>query len=254
MNIAMEPVRMTVKDDIVHLELNRPERLNAMNVEMVESIIERLEEIAESDQKVVIISGAGAGFSSGGDIQSMSAGISDPLFMEIMGKVKEMILKVYTLPKVVISAVQGPAAGLGFSLALASDYIVASPQASFGLNFIKVGLVPDGGCHFLLKKRIGYQKAKHAIWNGKTFSANEANDLGIVDHLVDEAPLEAADDLAATIIQQPHQAQIESKLILNATEVLELTKILDLESEAQGKMRKTVEHQQRIQAFLNRMK
>ncbi|WP_349408305.1 enoyl-CoA hydratase-related protein [Pseudalkalibacillus sp. SCS-8] len=254
MNLAMEPVRMSVKDEIVHIELNRPERLNAMNVEMVDCLIERLEEIIKSEKKVVILSGAGTGFSSGGDIQSMSAGISDPLFKEIMGKVNEMILKVFTLPQIVISAVQGPAAGLGFSLALASDYIVASQQASFGLNFIKVGLVPDGGCHYLLKKRIGYQRAKHAIWQGKTFSASESKELGIIDYFVEDDPLEAAFELAGKHLNQPFQAQIESKLILNATEVLELTKILDLESEAQGKMRKTIEHKQRIEAFLNRAK
>lgn len=254
MNTAIEPVRIEVNDQIVHIELNRPDRLNAMNVEMVECLIERLEEVAQNDQKVVIISGAGAGFSSGGDIQSMNGGISDALFKEVMGKVKEMILKVYTLPKIVISSVHGPAAGLGFSLALASDYIVASENATFGLNFIKVGLVADGGCHFLLKKRIGYQNAKHSIWHGKTFGSKEAYELGIMDRLVKDDPLIAANELATQHIKQPFEAQIESKLILNATEVLELTKILDLEAEAQGKMRGTVEHQKRIHAFLNRTK
>jgi 2-(1,2-epoxy-1,2-dihydrophenyl)acetyl-CoA isomerase len=162
-----------------------------------------------------------------------------------------MILKVFTLPKIVISSVHGPAAGIGFSLALASDYIVASEKSSFGLNFIKVGLVADGGCHFLLKKRIGYQSAKHSIWHGQTFGSREAYELGIIDRLVKDDSLIAANELAFEHLKQPFEAQIESKLILNATEVLELTKILDLESESQAKMRGTVEHQKRIQAFLN---
>lgn len=134
MNLAMEPVRMSVKDEIVHIELNRPERLNAMNVEMVDCLIERLEEIIKSEKKVVILSGAGTGFSSGGDIQSMSAGISDPLFKEIMGKVNEMILKVFTLPQIVISAVHGPAVGLGFSLALVFGLHRCIPTSEFRIE------------------------------------------------------------------------------------------------------------------------
>ncbi|MCF6138455.1 enoyl-CoA hydratase-related protein [Pseudalkalibacillus berkeleyi] len=254
MNRTIELIKMEVKDEVIHLEFNRPDRLNALNVEMIDCFVERLEEVIHMKQKVIILSGVGTAFSSGGDIQAMSSSISDVLFQEIMGKVKEMILKVYTLPKIVISAVHGPAAGLGFSLALASDYIVASNDAKFGLNFIHIGLVADGGCHFLLKNRIGYQNTKHAIWKGKTFHAKEAYDLGIIDFLVDDHPYDQATELVSSTLQMSFEAQIESKLILNATEVLELTKVLDLECDAQCRMRKSDEHIHRIQAFLKKSK
>ncbi|WP_261130586.1 enoyl-CoA hydratase-related protein [Bacillus sp. Marseille-Q3570] len=249
---SSQPIRVEINDQVAHIELNRPQVLNAMNVELIEQLIETLDSITESHANIVLLSGAGPGFSSGGDITSMIEDISEARFNEIMDQVQEMMLKIYTLPKIVISVVHGPAAGLGFSLALASDYIVASEDASFGLNFIKVGLVADGGCHYLLKNKLGDQKAKQAIWNGQTFNAEEAFQLGLIDKVVSDQPFSHAEEIAKQFLNQPIEALIETKLILNSLNLPELTNTIELENEAQGKMRKTTEHQRRIKAFLHR--
>ncbi|MCF6408952.1 enoyl-CoA hydratase-related protein [Pseudalkalibacillus salsuginis] len=249
---SSEPIRIEFKDQIIHIELNRPHVLNAMNVELIEQLNEKLVSVTDHESKIILVFGAGAGFSSGGDITSMNEDISETRFTEIMEQVKEMIVKVYTLPKVVISAVHGPAAGLGFSLSLASDYIVASEDASFGLNFIKIGLVADGGCHYLLKNKLGDQVAKQAILNGRTFNAEEAFQLGLIDKVVADQPFTHAEEIAKQFLKQPIEALIETKMIFNSLNVTELIKTLDMENVAQGKMRKTLEHQRRIQAFLNK--
>ena len=97
-----------------------------------------------------------------------------------------MIISLYTMPKLTIAAIEGPAAGLGLSIALAADYIIGKKESKLAMNFIGIGLVPDGGSHFLLKKTAWRNKAKQLIWDGKVLDPTEAFQIGIIDEVSDQ--------------------------------------------------------------------
>lgn len=182
----METIILSFSGNVAVLELNRPDSLNAMNEQMLKELLEALRQIEQSDALIVLIRGKGRGFSAGGDIKTMLSADDPERFPEIMNTIQEVIMSLYSMPKIVVSVVHGPAAGLGLSFALASDYVIATKEARLAMNFIGIGLIPDGGGHFLLAKRVGQVKAKHIIWEGKLMNAEEAYELGIVDIVVDD--------------------------------------------------------------------
>ncbi|REK59563.1 MAG: enoyl-CoA hydratase [Geobacillus sp.] len=248
----METIILSFSGNVAVLELNRPDSLNAMNEQMLKELLEALRQIEQSDALIVLIRGKGRGFSAGGDIKTMLSADDPERFPEIMNTIQEVIMSLYSMPKIVVSVVHGPAAGLGLSFALASDYVIATKEARLAMNFIGIGLIPDGGGHFLLAKRVGQVKAKHIIWEGKLMNAEEAYELGIVDIVVDNEA--KAEEKIAEWQAKPLQAMIATKkLYVNLTKD-ELLKVLQFETEEQQKMRQTEDHQEGVRAFLEKRK
>jgi 2-(1,2-epoxy-1,2-dihydrophenyl)acetyl-CoA isomerase len=257
--VAIEFTTDTVKLDITGrvavLELNRPEALNALDVEMIKGITVSLKEICQSDEiDIVVLKGSGRAFSAGGDIKTMLSNTNESDFYHVMDDIHDMIVTLYSMPKVTISAVTGAAAGLGFSLALATDYIIAEPSSKIAMNFIGIGLIPDGGGHFFMEERLGEAKAKQLIWEGKTLSANEALTLGLVDEVPAGDFTEAVEEKINVWLNKPVQAMIKTKKILAEKNRPSLLKILELEKYGQFKMRQTEDHQEGIKAFLEKRK
>nr|WP_223700814.1 enoyl-CoA hydratase [Sutcliffiella deserti] len=247
----MGTIKVMKQGEVTVVELNRPESLNAMNVEMLNSLAEELQEIAKSEAKVVVLKGSGNAFSAGGDIKTMLQS-EEGNFDEVMDTIATIITTLYTMPKVTISAIHGAAAGLGLSVALASDIVIAHSSAKLAMNFIKIGLVPDGGGHFFMEKRLGEVKAKQMIWEGKTVSAQTALEMGLVDRVVEDNVEEAIMKRVSAILQSPLQAMLETKEIYTKTSLSRLQQILELEKNAQQRMRKSADHQEGIQAFLEK--
>jgi len=245
---------LTYDEKVAYLVLNRPNAYNAMNEQMIKQILAKLQEVKQSEIDVLIIHGNGKGFSAGGDIRAMIEDVSEENFDSIMDVIYEMMVTLYTLPKLVISAVHGAAAGLGFSFSLAADYVLAEEDAVFAMNFIQIGLIPDGGSHFFLQRQLGEAKAKQMIWEGKTLSANQALELGLIHQVVEKDVLTAARKKAEEWLQQPIQAMLQTKQIVTELHKEELEKILKMEQEGQGKMRKTADHQEGIHAFVEKRK
>jgi 2-(1,2-epoxy-1,2-dihydrophenyl)acetyl-CoA isomerase len=169
---------------VVTLRLNRPEKLNALNPEMCRTLVHALLRASEDKSvRAVVLTGAGRGFSAGGDINFMRdartrRGVHDfESFLEIG---KEICLAIVSMPKVVIAAVNGPAAGGGMSLALACDLRVASEQAIFTQAFGRLGLYPDFGATFFLPRLVGLSRASEMFFTAETLSAEEARRIGIV--------------------------------------------------------------------------
>ncbi|WP_066174222.1 enoyl-CoA hydratase [Bacillus marinisedimentorum] len=239
---------------ILFLELNRPDVLNAMDVEMIHELNETMREIRERKEEILIITGSGRGFSAGGDIRTMLTEMDESQFDPVMDKISEMIRSLYTMPKLVISAIHGPAAGLGFSFALAADYLIASPQAKFAMNFIKIGLIPDGGGHFFMDKRLGPEKAKRIIWEGNNMEAAEALEAGLIDEIAGEDVLDAARSKADEWLNHPVLAMIATKQIMSNLNVEKLDRVLGMEKVKQLEMRRTEDHQEGITAFLGKRK
>lgn len=252
---STETVRLSIDGRVAVLELNRPEALNALDVEMIKGVTASLKEICNSDDiDLVLLKGAGRAFSAGGDIKTMLSNTNENDFYHVMDYIHEMIVTLYSMPKVTISAVTGAAAGLGFSLALATDYIIAEPSSKIAMNFIGIGLIPDGGGHFFMESRLGETKAKQVIWEGKTLSAAEALNLKLIDEVPEGDFHGAVEAKVQEWLGKPIQAMIRTKKILAEKNRPALLKILELEKYGQYKMRQTEDHQEGIQAFLEKRK
>ncbi|WP_041071131.1 enoyl-CoA hydratase [Bacillus sp. OxB-1] len=238
---------------LAYLTLNRPDQMNAMDQVMMKELAEALESLKKDmTVQVVVISGAGRAFSAGGDIRVMldSEGID---MGDVMNDLSRLAKALYTLPQITIAAVTGAAAGLGFSLVLGCDRIIADESCKLAMNFIGIGLVPDGAGHFFLKERLGVTKAKHLIWSGELLDAQNALAKGLVDEVVPTGQArEAADKAAHQFLAMPIRAMIASKNILHSQKVDELQRVLEMENEKQMEMRQTEEHQEGIRAFLEK--
>ncbi len=196
------------------LTLNRPERLNAMNIEMVDEFYELFRRLDEQpDIRVLIITGAGRGFCSGADLRSerftseeyIEAVRSAPVHLELIQKRYCGIMKgLRHISQPVIAAVNGPAAGGGMTMVLASDIIFASPEASFTPSFINIGLSGgELGTTYFLPRMVGIARASEILMTGRTVGAEEAERIGLITRLVlGEALLETAKETARLMLEK----------------------------------------------------
>jgi 2-(1,2-epoxy-1,2-dihydrophenyl)acetyl-CoA isomerase len=180
---------------VITLRLNRPEKLNALNPQMFQELVHALLRAADDKSvRTVIITGAGRGFCSGGDIHYIyearkRKSVRDFELMLNLGK--ELILAIAAMPKLVIAAVNGPAAGGGMSLALACDLRIASDQAMFKQAFAQLALYPDLGATFLLPRFVGGSRASEYFYTSERISAEEAHRIGLVYQIYPHDQFEA---------------------------------------------------------------
>jgi enoyl-CoA hydratase/carnithine racemase len=234
------------------LYLNRIESMNAMNVLMLEELTKALKEVESSEVKLLFITGKGRVFSSGGDIKTMLSSTDASMFHPVMDTIKNMIVTLYSMKAITVSFINGAAAGLGLSFALACDYVKLEKNAKVAMNFINIGLVPDGGGHFFLRKRLGEHMAKQVIWEGETMSADAALQLGIVDEIYDGNFEEQFALMKKKMEARPILAMIASKTIFNIQELPLLIDTLNLETINQLEMRNTDDHREGVAAFLEK--
>lgn len=241
---------------LAYLVLNRPDSMNAMNAKMMGEVADCFESL-KNDQSVhaLIIHGAGRAFSAGGDIKEM-VDPDNPMDIDVvMGDVSRLAKALYTLPQVTIAAVHGASAGLGFSMALACDHVVAEESSKLAMNFIGIGLIPDGGGHFFLKERVGVPRAKQLIWAGQVLKAHDALAKGLIEEVTAEGRgLEQAEKYAHEVLASPVAAMLKSKEILHGMKLAELDEVLAGEAAGQSAMRKTADHLEGIQAFVEKRK
>ncbi|SDN12517.1 enoyl-CoA hydratase [Bacillus sp. OK048] len=252
-NFVTDKVKVRVKGRVATVEMNRPVAMNALDVDMIKGLVSKLKEIAESDDiDVVVLTGSGRAFSAGGDIKTMLSELNETDFFPVMDCISELIITLYSIPKLTIAAVNGAAAGLGFSLALATDHIIADNSSKLAMNFIGIGLIPDGGSHFFLEKRLGEIKAKQLIWEGKMMNALEALELGLIQEVADGNLQDTLEARITDWLSRPVQAMIKTKKILADMNRPQLLKLLELEKHGQLSMRRTFDHQEGIRAFIEK--
>ncbi len=254
--LTFETVTLEKNGRLATLTLNRPQNMNAMNATMMREIAEALEWLHyEKDIQVLLIKGEGRAFSAGGDIKAMLDPNSPMDIEAVMVDVSRLAKALYTLPMITIASVHGAAAGLGFSLVLGCDVVIAEENSKLAMNFIGIGLVPDGAGHFFLKERVGTPKAKQLIWSGKVLNGHEALALGLIEEVTAEGrAYEHAEVAAAKILSSPVKSMIASKQILHTQHVQELESVLALESSSQSAMRRSKDHLEGIQAFVEKRK
>src|SRR5688572_21910206 len=195
-----ETVDLRIDNGVAEITLNRPDRLNAWNAQFGDELREALlTDAADPSVRAVLITGAGRGFSSGADLKEMleqgSEGGRIPDVGDMLRNRYHPIIKgIRELPKPVVAAVNGPAVGIGASLALACDLIWAAESSYFLLAFVNIGLVPDGGSTAFLPAQIGYARTAEMAMLGERLPAARALEWGIVNRVVADDALEAESD------------------------------------------------------------
>jgi 2-(1,2-epoxy-1,2-dihydrophenyl)acetyl-CoA isomerase len=245
-------VLLEQQNGVITITLNRPEAYNSLDVPMLKELLQLLNKASQLEENILVIKGNGKGFSAGGDIKTMLSSFDTP-FDSIMETIGDVITALYKMPKLTICTIHGAAAGLGLSLALACDHVMVDERAKVAMNFIGIGLVPDGGGHFFLKQRLGDRKARSVIWEGKTMSAEEAISAGIIDEVTNNLE-QAVTEKITEWLAKPVQAMIATKLIYVSNQIADLKNILEMETFYQGKMRTTKDHQEGVSAFLEKRK
>jgi len=243
------------RDGIATVTLNRPEKLNALNEEMYSQLTEGFAVLAADDAvRAVIVTGAGRGFCSGSDVGGM---LQSDL---VSGRARlqrrhRMIRNLVNIEKPVIAAVRGPVAGIGFSIALACDLIVAAESAKFSQIFKNIGLIPDGGAVYFLAQRLGIARAKELVYTARMLPAQEALQWGVVSRVVADDQLEdTARALAAEFASSATYALALAKKMFESMYVPSLEALLEMESLSQGLARLTADHREGVTAFREKRK
>ncbi|HYF93819.1 MAG TPA: enoyl-CoA hydratase-related protein [Symbiobacteriaceae bacterium] len=248
--MAYETLLYEVSGGIGRITLNRPEKLNSFNDTLHKEFIDVLKK-AERDAAVrcAVITGAGRGFCAGQDLAAIG---SRPVSQIVREFYNTWVLKIRTMEKPVLAAVNGVAAGAGCSLALACDLVIMSEAASFVQAFVKVGLVPDTGASYLLPRLIGYHKAMELALFGEKVTPRQALELGLCNRVVEpEAFAGAVDEWAARLARGPRSmGWIKRQMSRGLEQGFE--GILELEAYGQEVAANTADAREAIQAFLEK--
>lgn len=251
--MSFQHIETAVENHICFIKLNRPEIRNALVPEMRKELIELFQQIEQDhDVKAIILTGEGNTFSAGGDL----SGLKNQDAISGRNRLKggqELIQAILNLEKPVIAAVNGAAAGAGFSLALACDMVYAARSAFFIQSFVKVGLVPDLGAIHFLPRLIGPHRAKELMFMGDRISADRAYQLGLLNDIVDDhSLLDRVFSVAAKLAEGPSISIGLTKRLVNRNVNAGLDETLELEAFAQGFCFETEDFQEGVHAFFSK--
>ena len=214
-------VKLETEGGVAWIRLSRPEKLNAIGALMRAQLAEAIKQAERDDAvRVVVLTGSGRAFSAGGDIAEMDQGMDartpDELGRVLRDEYGAIFIRLRTMPKPVIAALNGPALGIGASFALACDLRIGTPEAYLTEAFINIGLVMEGGASYLLPRLAGLGVAFEMFFTGQPLSAADAHRLGLINRIVPADRLEQeVRDLANHIASQPRQALAGAKRAVN---------------------------------------
>ena len=250
----MSSLLFEIRDQIAFITLNRPEKLNAFNREMALLLQSRLDECASLHEvRAVYLTGAGKGFSAGQDLAEVVDPHGPPMSQLLAEHYNPIVTRIRNLPKPVIAAVRGVAAGAGANIALCCDVVVASASASFIQAFSRIGLIPDSGGTYFLPRLVGWQRASAIAMLGDKIVATEAERMGMIYKVFEEDVFEeSSKKLAATMAALPTKALGFTKHALNYSAVNSFEAQLLLEDELQQKAAGTKDYAEGVQAFLEK--
>jgi len=245
----MEGLDISTGAGVLRLTMNRPDRLNAMTAAMSDRLAAELEGAATRDDvRVVLLAGAGGAFSSGADVSGADA--HEGFDVTSLDRANRIIRAVTGLDKPVVAAVDGVAAGVGCSAALACDLVVASPRASFLLAFARIGLMPDGGATATVAASVGRARAMRMALLGEAMGARAAYDAGLVSHLTGEDDFTATvEGLLARLAAGPPLSYAATKKAVNAATLGHLHDALERERTGQTILLRTADVAEGMRAF-----
>jgi 2-(1,2-epoxy-1,2-dihydrophenyl)acetyl-CoA isomerase len=240
--------------------LNRPERMNAWSNALSRDLLGVLRDLAGDDEvRAVMLTGAGRAFCSGADLKegAESAAANGGALLDTDGILTRwyhpIVTTIREMPKPVISAVNGPAAGAGLSLALSADLVVAKQSAYFLLAFVNIGLVPDGGSSLFVPARVGFARAAEMAMLGEPVTAPKAADIGLINaSWPDEEFEQNAEALLLRLSNGPTRSYAGTKRELNHWVYSRMAEHLALEASIQGELAKSKDFAEGIAAFLEK--
>jgi 2-(1,2-epoxy-1,2-dihydrophenyl)acetyl-CoA isomerase len=245
-------VETTRDGGVLTITLNRPDVLNAFNAAMHAGLAGALADARAEDVRAVVLTGAGRGFCVGQDLTEFREAPGD-IGDRLRSNYHPNVLAIRALEKPVIAAVNGPAAGAGLSLACACDLRVASDAASFVPAFIGIGLVPDSGGSYFVRRLLGTARAFQWMSSNRKLSAAEAHAWGLVDEVVEADALPArAAEIASTYASQPTRGIGMTKRLFDHAENATLEEQLALEAELQTEATQTADFREGVAAFLEK--
>jgi 2-(1,2-epoxy-1,2-dihydrophenyl)acetyl-CoA isomerase len=251
-----EPLLVDRTDAVVTLTLNRPSAMNSLDVALKEALRDTLADLeADRSCRAVVLTGAGTSFSAGQDLRehvtTLQAGGTDPLGT-VRAHYNPIAARLASLPKPVVAAVRGMAAGAGASLALLADFRVGGPGTSFLMAFARVGLAGDTGVSWSLPRLVGHAKAVELLMLAEPVPAAEADRLGLFTRLVDDDDqvLPVAQELAARLAAGPTVAYGAIKRQLSVGDAGTLSEALAAEAQAQSICGATADHRSATEAFV----
>ncbi len=252
-----ETVDLTTDGSAARILLNRPDALNAWNEQFGGDLLDAVTTVSGDDSiRALLITGAGRGFSSGADLKEQR-GSAEGSLPDLSARLKDVYHPIITglreMPKPVVSAVNGPAVGIGCSLALAADLVVAAESAYFLLAFVNIGLVPDGGSTAFIPARVGYARAAEMAMLGERVPAEKALEWGLINRVVPDEELEGAGDaLLQLLAHGPTKSYAGSKRLLNRRLYADLAGQLEAEAEAQREQGTSKDFIEGVLAFVEK--
>jgi 2-(1,2-epoxy-1,2-dihydrophenyl)acetyl-CoA isomerase len=251
----LETVNFEVADGAATIELNRPETLNAWNLQLGVDLLAAVESARDDDAvRAVMITGAGRGFSSGADLREQRETTGDEGRPDLSARLRDryhpILRGIREMPKPVVAGVNGPAVGIGCSLALACDLVLAAESSYMLLAFVNIGLIPDGGSTAFVPARAGFARAMEMALLGERIEARKAMDWGLVNRVVaDEDLLDEARALTARLAAGPTVAYANAKRLINGRLYDDLDAQLEAEADAQREQGLTADFVEGVVAF-----
>ncbi len=257
LSLDLQTVEVRTGDGVAQIVLNRPDALNAWTRQFGEELTSALDHAAESPEvRAIVITGAGRAFSSGADLKAGGA-VDDQGRPDVLTPLREvynpLILRVRTIPKPVIAAVNGPAVGIGCSLALAADLVLAAESAYFLLAFVNIGLGLDGGASQILAARVGHARTFEMAYLGERISASQAAEWGLINRVLRDGDLAAeAHELAGRLAAGPPGSYAAIKRTVNTRLYQGFESLLDLEAVVQQERAESKDFVEGVTAFMQK--
>ena len=253
---SRETIELEVSGGAARVLLNRPDSLNSWNEQFGRDLLEVVQEVSGDDAvRAVMITGAGRAFSSGADLKEQRSG--DDGLPDLSRRLKEIyhpvLLGIREMPKPVIAAVNGPAVGIGCSLALDCDLVLAAESAYFLLAFVNIGLVPDGGSTALVPARAGFARAIEMGMLGERVPAEQALEWGLINRLLpDDRLIGDAEAMLEHLARGPTKAYANFKKLINRRVYAGFAEQLDGEADAQREQGHTADFIEGVLAFVEK--
>lgn len=253
-----EAIEFSKQDGVATIRLNRPTAANGINLTLAKELMAAAIDCSDDDSvRAVLLTGNGKLFCAGGDVKSFGANLeqASPVLKELTATLHTAISRFSRMSKPLIIAVNGAAAGAGFSLAVSGDYVISAESASFTMAYTMVGLCPDGSSSYFLPRLIGLRKTQELMMTNRTLSAQEALEWGAINQVVADDQVEAeAQKLAAKLANGPTQSFGMIKKLLQASFTNGLETQMELESSGIADLSKTADGQEGMSAFIEKRK
>jgi 2-(1,2-epoxy-1,2-dihydrophenyl)acetyl-CoA isomerase len=250
-------VQVQRRGAVATIILDRPQAMNAVDTGLGDELLAALREAAGDDEvRAVVLTGNGRAFSSGADLRAgfePTAAGHPNVQKALLERFHPIILAIREMPKPVVAAVNGAAAGIGCSFALACDLIVAAESSYFLLAFVNVGLVADGGSSLLIPERVGFARATEMAMLGERVGAPKALEWGLINRVVsDETLMSEVDALADRLAKGPTRSYAGTKRQLNAWQFARIEAQLELEASIQQEMAESLDFVEGVTAFVEK--